>query len=212
MKILIETLTDRIAVFLSSGKSITEKSFLRWGDKNRLTRSIRSLYISPLGVAIDKIAKEITNEPQFDSLEESDVIEAIIEFMYEYPNRKRLNAYISERAKQQKTKVSKSKSTTFKGDDEQWLLKSLRKELTNDEIIEEMQDFEQDPKTYFGKLLVTNTCKNDLFDQPIVEQRKIAKQILLKLKVKPIKAKKKKKPITLNAGLRKLANWIAELK
>lgn len=211
MQIITETITDEIALQLSKGKNITEKSWLRWGDKNRLTRSIRALYLSERGIAIDKLATNITREPQFENLEEIDVIERIIEFTYEYPTRKDLNGYLSQRAKEQKTKVSKSKQS-FKNDDETCLLKSLRKELTDEVIIEEMTDFKEDPKNYFGKLLITTTCKNDLFTQPIEKQKQIANDVLKKLKVKPSKKKRKKKQLTLNQGLRKLASWISELK
>lgn len=212
MQILTETITDEIALQLSKGKSITEKSWLRWGDKNRLTRSIRSLYLSGTGIAIDKLATNITREPQFENLEESDVIERIIEFTYDYPTRNDLNGYLSSRAKEQKSKNSKSKVSAFKSDDETCLLKSLKKELSTEEIIEEMTDFSHDPKNYFGKLLITTTCKNDLFTQPIAQQKKIASDVLKKLRVKSSKPKRKKKQLTLNQGLRKLASWISELK
>ncbi len=211
MKILIETITDEIADKLNKGKNITEKSWLRFGDKNRLTRSIKSLYLSERGIAVDKLATEIVREPQFENLEESDVIERIIDFTYDYPTRKDLNAYFSSRAKEQKTKVVKNKDS-FKNEDETCLLKSLKKELSTSEIIEEMTDFEQDPERYFGKLLITTTCKNDIFTQPVPKQKKIARDILKKLNIKPSKVKKKKKQLTLNQGLRKLAGWISELK
>lgn len=211
MQILTETLTDEIAVQLSNGKNITEKSWIRWGDKNRLTRSIRALYLSERGIAIDKLAKNITSENQFNNLEDTEVIERIIEFTYDYPTRKDLNRYLSTRAKEQKTKVSKQLSA-FKSEDETCLLKSLKKELSTEEIIEEMTDFRDDPTNYFGKLLITTTCKNDLFTQPVEKQKKIADDVLKKLKVKPSKKKRKKKQITLNQGLRKLATWISELK
>ena len=213
MNIISETLTDEIALQLSKGKALTKKSFLRWGDKNRLTRSIESLYLSERGIAIDKLAKNITSEPQFERYEESDVIESIVNFLYDYPNRKALNAYISLRKKEQTSpKIKKQTVLPFAEDDEKCLLKSLRKELTDKEIIDEMTDFSQDPKEYFGKLLVTTTCKKDLFDQTISQQINIAIDILKKLKVTPKKLTKKKKQISLQAGLRKLAGWIQDLK
>lgn len=211
MKIIIETITDEIALQLSKGKNITAKSWLRWGDKNRLTRSIRALYLGERGIAIDKLATNITREPQFENLEEQDVIERIIEFTYDYPTRRDLNAYLAQRAKEQKTKVTKQLSAFSKAD-ETCILKSLRKELTDDVIIEEMTEFSNDPKNYFGRLLITTTCKNDLFTQPVAKQKQIANDVLKKLKVKPSKAKKKRKQLTLNQGLRKLATWISELK
>lgn len=213
MELITETLNDEIALQLSKGKAITEKSFLRWADKNRLTRSIRSLYLSERGIALDKLATNITREEQFNGYEEQDVIESIIDFMYEHPTRKDLNGYISQRKKEQTTRSRKAKPQgKFRNDDESCLLNSLRKELTDTEIIEEMTEYVEDPKNYFGKLLITTTCKKDFFEQPISEQKKIANDVLKKLKVKPSKKKKKKKPISLNAGFRKLALWISALK
>ena len=157
------------------------------------------------GISVDKLAKIITTTPQFENLEQQDVVNEIVDFTVTYPSRKALNSYFSKRAKQQKPKriVSKPDSPFIK-DDNSCLVRSLQKELTNKEIIEEMKDLKQNPNAYFGKLLITHSCKKDLFFQPVAEQKRIASEVIKELS--PKKKRVKKEP-TFQNRLRKVVLW-----
>lgn len=191
MSIVAETLKDEIALQLSKRGRLTEKSWLRWGDKNRLSKSIKSLYLSDSGIAVDKMAVNIGSSPQFSRLYEKDIVESIIDFTLEYPNRKSLDKYFALREKQQKgSRISNKTDAEYEANDFSCLINSLKKELTDKEIVAEMQSLEENPKSYFGKLLINTHCAKDLFSQPVNAQKSIAKKIIQKLTVKKMATKK----------------------
>lgn len=85
-----ETLQDFIALDLY-GTRIAIDSFNRYGDKNFLEgktgKSIRLHYLAKDGKPLDQVVKSMLDRnPQFWDMDETEVMNAYIEFMKDYPN------------------------------------------------------------------------------------------------------------------------------
>jgi hypothetical protein len=99
-----EGITDEIGIFLSSRK-INKQSFTRFGDKNYIDKQLSRNWITndPKGGKLDQLANEYANEYYRTGLDESDIIQRMVDFIIDNPGG--IKQYIKEREKQKEIEL-----------------------------------------------------------------------------------------------------------
>lgn len=183
---------------------ISEESFIRFGDKNAITKGVRALYLTKKdGYPLDKFA---VNYLQFlDEYDEKEKIELTIETMIQYDSKKKIDE-LFKTLKPEKFVKSVNKDVDIKAA-KPCLVKASLKQLSREELRFELNELKKSPSAYFGPLLDVNECQVDLFTVNSKQQIELANQMLAQLdreeKQKPAKPKislGKQKALNLGYG------------
>lgn len=183
----------------------TEQSFNRFGDKNNLTKGLKTLYIdSKKGQSIDKFVKDSLSD-DFSNLDEKQKIELAIETMIKFDNKGEIDRYFKS-IEEQKTKAVKKAPVNI-NEVKPCLVKASLEKMSRTELRQELKSLMASPRSYFGKLLEVDQCKTDLFTVTEKEQVKIAIAMLNQLDYEEEKTKQIKfspvgtqKPLNLGYG------------
>jgi hypothetical protein len=204
-KILIENINDAVAVIRPT---FAEKSWNRFADPNRMTRSIRANYINKRSrTGLDQVAMSL--QEYAPGLDEKEIIESIIDFAETYPYIKDIKAYLAQRELEQNSGgVGKSSKGVLDGEAVNCFVKDGIDTLGKKEFSEQLEIFEEEPGSYFGSILEVDNCKSTLFNLSVPEQKKLAQLAILKLKTwkkQPLKpqlprSQKKKSTSVKRAG------------
>lgn len=157
---------------------LSEDSFNRFGDKNRITKSLRALYLTKKGgYPLDKFVKNYLQDLR--NLAEKDKIELVIDTMVQYDSRAKIDQFFKS------TKPEKYVKPVLKDIDlnkaKPCLVKASLQHMSRQELRVELNDLIKSPSSYFGKLLEVNECKNDLFTVNDKQQIELAKKMLAQL-------------------------------
>lgn len=183
---------------------ISEESFIRFGDKNAITKGLRALYLTKKnGYPLDKFA---VNYLQFlDEYDEKEKIELTIETMIQYDSKKKIDD-LFKTLKPEKFVKAVNKDVDIKAA-KPCLVKASLQHMNRRELRAELNQLKKSPSAYFGPLLDVNECKVDLFTVNEKQQIELANQMLAQLdreeKQKPAKPKislGKQKPVNLGYG------------
>lgn len=83
------SLTDKLAEMFFKGQRVTPESFYQFGDRNKASSSIKLKYFAGKpkgGQAIDQLAADLMLDPQFEGMNEKEIIETIVEFITNQPS------------------------------------------------------------------------------------------------------------------------------
>lgn len=183
---------------------ISEESFIRFGDKNAITKGLRALYLTKKnGYPLDKFA---VNYLQFlDEYDEKEKIELTIETMIRFDSKKKIDDFFKT-LKPEKIVKAVNKDVDLKTA-KPCLVKASLQHMNRKELRFELNELKKSPSAYFGPLLEVNECKVDLFTVNSKQQIELANQMLAQLdreeKQKPAKPKislGKQKAVNLGYG------------
>jgi len=176
-----QDITDHIAEFFLKGRASID-SYKSNGDSVDIEPSKYIKFLKKEGQPIDQIAQDLKFLPQFENIDEKEIIEAIVDFIKNEPSpegyiqRKADEKEIAEIYEQIKPEVEAIDQTTTAN--EERINKFLEKfdyldELGNidaEKVLQNLDEFNNDP-TYFGNILDLNENEREQLRQ-IAEERK----------------------------------------